>query len=1083
MDSLLEQALADTGAEDCINSASEKYLLSSISHDFLNIHEEENIERLPRLGYLFELEGLQQYIKSIVEVSSKSKSAVNERNAVNQIQILKEQIAPTFKRAFSCWRSLINLDGKSGKISDEALRLITEEPVCESIPAYHSLALHLAVCGILAQRTAEVRLELKKFEFKQDDDCDWYQLTIKYVIESFVLITRKDNGWEDIDQALHRISVLRSLQKQKEDEYIEKNEGDEKKLKEALKLVGVYHLAQMINLTGEYLQTGSPGLASSNIGLDRNHDKAIAALDASDEYLMKHAADLIWIGCRELLRNSIWTHAASLPTSVRKFIDLLSKRGRPNPIIELWPAQQEALYRNLLTTYHRAILVEMPTSAGKTLLAKFAIIQTKALVPEGTIVYIVPTRALANQVTFDLRSDFKGLEPSIKVEMTVPAYELDPIENSFLQNPPDILVTTPEKLDLLIRKEHLSVKNISMIIADEAHNIQESGRGPRLELLLGTLKRERPAARFLLLSPFMPNADEILSWLGEGMALPAIEVDWRPGNRIVGAIDVIGRRNNRQFVFETLPAADNSDIKGKWKLVLASGTNVPSKKTIPNLTIGTIRALRDQGSILILCKGKGTATKRAIEIAETLGNVPETQELLATCAYLGAESGEDTPLIGCLKKGVAYHHAGISHEARWLIEKLIKNETVEIICGTTTLAQGVNFPISIVVVETLKKGRNDLTYEDFWNIAGRAGRTLMDSVGVIGFPINDSKKRKDVKDFLIGEADEIASQLASLIDSADTIGNRFDAVAIARNPYLSELLQFLAHTMRVAGRTDLADEVEDIMRASLVYHQKRKEGGDAAEKLLLLCKRYLLDLSKRQNLKGLLAQADVAGFSTPSILLIRHKLSEKAYNGLKKVEFWEPDKLFELKSKNLTRSIELVGTIPEIRLGYGITPPFNPERVADIIKCWVNGHPLKEISEKYPMSDKDMDPEERLEEFSRYLFELIGKASWGVGALEGLSLSHASEEDKQKVGYTPSMIFFGVGSKEAVWLRMVGVPRILADGLAKKWLEKNPSPPDSYDEIRNWIDALSDLDWAEAIPDNTLLNPNQCRYIWNALKG
>ncbi|MFD2356270.1 DEAD/DEAH box helicase [Nonomuraea ferruginea] len=65
----------------------------------------------------------------------------------------------------------------------------------------------------------------------------------------------------------------------------------------------------------------------------------------------------------------------------------------------------------------------------------------------------------------------------------------------------DVLVVTPEKLDLLIRSDHPVARGLALVVVDEAHNIADGPRGARLELLLSTLKRERADARFLLLTP------------------------------------------------------------------------------------------------------------------------------------------------------------------------------------------------------------------------------------------------------------------------------------------------------------------------------------------------------------------------------------------------------------------------------------------------------------------------------------------------------------------------------------------------------------------------------------------------------
>lgn len=1083
MDDPLRKALIDTGAEGYINSASEKFLIRSFTGEVSDATVQENPERLPRLGYIYEREGIRAYLQWIRHGSIRIRQSANGQQVENQQPIYDEDIAPIFRSAFYCWRTLINLGGELQSMSDAGLRLMDSEFSFEQLPPTHLLALHFAVSGILALRPAEVRLELKKWDtVNESSDYDWRQMVLVSIVEVFILLARKD-GWGDIDRALQHIARLRDLQEVKEDNYIRDNSKERPQVETAIDLVGLYHLAQFVNLTAEYLQTGQVSISSLYTQLDRHHDRALDAFKTSGSQTIQHIADLLWIGCRETVQNSIWTHAATLPPPVRDFMQLLARRGRPNPIIELWPPQQEALARNLLTTYHRAILVEMPTSAGKTLLAKFAMVQTNALNPDGIIAYVVPTRALVNQVTFDLRTDFSDLKPPMRVEMTIPAFELDPTEDILLRDPPNVLVVTPEKLDLLIRKDHPVVKNLSMVIVDEAHNLQEKERGPRLELLLGTLKRERSQTRFLLLSPFLPNNQELLTWLGEGMALPAIAVDWKPGNRVVGAIDVRPSELGRRLIFETLPAADNSSIRDRWDVPIGSIERVPASSNIKLLTKHAVEAFRGRGSILVLCKGKGTATERAQEIAEEIAPVPGNPELESVCAYLKAETGIETPLINCLKKGVAYHHAGISHEARWLVEVLIKKSIVDVVCGTTTLAQGVNFPISTVIVETLRKGRDQyLTYEDFWNIAGRAGRTMMDSVGLIGFPINNPDKRRRVESFLQMEAQEIASQLASLIDRADKISTEFNMAAVATNPGLSTLLQFLAHAMHVAGRTDIADEVEDIMRASLVYYQVRTKSEEAAIKLLALCRRYLIDLALRPNVMGLVAQADTTGFSTPSVLGIRGKLQEPPYSRLKEVAIWQPSEIFDYDSTNLTRQIEVIGSIPEIRLGYGTKPPFNPNLVANVLKDWVNGLPLYGIAERYKTKGEELS-QKGLTEFSEYLFRLIGIASWGVGALEELCLSDITDTQWQEVGHVPSMVFYGVKHKEAIWLRMVGVPRIIADGLAGVWKDTGTAVPSSFDEIRTWVDGLSDPNWAKAIPSGIDLTPEQCRRLWQTLRG
>jgi len=1075
----LQQALDSVNAADFSRTVVDEYLKRKITTGELFDSSTSQVSRIPRLGIAYESLAVGSYEAWVAEGGSQSGRS-DEGKPVEGGGPPYANVRAHAEKAFYFWRALSNLGIESDSFSGLGLDALREELPDQSLSAADLLALHFAVAGALALKPAEVRQELKKWQPSSTTPMEsWESTVLRTVCQALILLCRKQNGWQDVDWAMERIAQLRSMQSKLEEEYLNKEEGEAKQVAAALRLVGLYHLAQMVSLSAEFLSSGRPGSTALRARLDTHLDRAKGAFDASNEGNLSYKAQLIWILCRELVQNSIWTSGETLPPRLRDFLRLLSSRARTEPILELWPSQQEALWKNLLTTFHRAVLVEMPTSAGKTLLAKFVMVQSRALVPNATIVYVVPTRALVNQVTFDLRQDFDGMDPPLRVEMTIPAFELDPTEDTLLSSRPDVLVVTPEKLDLLVRKKHASVENVSLIVADEAHNIGSGARGARLELLLGMLKRDRPNTRFLLLSPFLPNDADLLAWLGNGSALPPIAVTFRPGNRVVGGLLAEGQRDERRLIFETLPAVNNTDISAGLRITLGMGKDVPKGTSIKALTRATAHALRRRGAVLVLCNGKKPAEERAREIAEDLGPIPASAEVDAVIAYLEAEAGQPIPLLDFLRKGVAYHHAGLSHESRWLIEVLIKHNLVKVVCGTLTLAQGINFPISSVIVETFRKGREEeLSYEDFWNIAGRAGRTLMDSVGLVGFPIPDEKHREKVTDFLREEADLVASQLAVLVDKAEQLSTRFDTRSIWENPELSTLLQFLAHAMRVAGRTNISDEVEDIMRSSLVYHQLRAKNPEGVKRLLGLCRAYLVDLGRRPNVFGLLGQADVTGFSTPSVLRVLAQVRTE-YPDLNRAETWLPETLFDPASDALTRRVAVVGQIPEIHLGQGRGGEFNPALVSAILKDWVAGKSIVELARVHALRPEG-DEEPDLVKFEDYLFTLLGKASWGFGALEGVCLSSAEGTKVSDVGYVPSMIFFGVKSKEAVWLRMGGVPRILAGDLANLW-RKEMGNPTSYEQIRSWIGALSDDRWRSVIPQNSRLTPEHCRFIWKTL--
>jgi replicative superfamily II helicase len=1057
LDNLLERL----DVPSFIDRAKEASLARGLAGEESEATGQPAANRLPRYAFVYETRALASY-------------SDYARNL--DVRELADRVKMAFDRAYDSWNAIstLGLVGAStaDTVSPRGLDEIAAELSGEPLQPELTLAFRMAVAGTAARRTADVRHDLSRFVLTTtaEDDSNWRERVITRVFAAYVLLTRKANGWSDIDAAITAVEELRAGQQQFEAQYLDAVGNVIEQATAAYELVGLYHLAQMITLTANYLVRGDVGITATRERLDSHHEQAIAAFGVGPWQLLSHLARLLWVGCRELARNAIWTHAGSAGERTHQFAQLLCQRGRPNPVIELWPSQQDALDRGLLDSYRRAILVEMPTSAGKTLLAKFVALQTLSLNPEGVIAYIVPTRALVNQVTMDLRTDFRELD--VRVEQSVPAFELDPMEEQLLSAAPNVLVSTPEKFDLLVRRGHPATQNVSLVIVDEAHNLQDANRGPRLELLLAMIKRERPGARFLMLSPFLPNDRELVTWLGEDRALPPISVDWRPGRKLVGALELEGRAESRRLIFETLPAADNTDV--------APGKRISLAKRRPNRTIAAISheatlATLDRGSVLILCKGPGTAVKRADGLANVLPTIPSTPRLQAVRHYVESELGSDATLSRCLAHGVAYHHSGLSQETRWLVELLIRSGEVKVVCGTTTLAQGVNFPITTVIVETLKKGDADLTYSDFWNIAGRAGRALVDKLGVVAFPAPTHEKKDELIEFLRGEAQDISSQLATLIDHADQL-TTFSLRDVRTTPAFSSLLQFLAHALRVSGSGRFAEEVEDLLRASLVYHQARRESSERAARLVALCRAYLQSLG---NSTGVLGLADQTGFATPSVFHLLARRDE--FREMTKRASWEPSNLFGQDLTQLTQCVSAIGDLPEIRLGEGQGRPFSPERVASILRDWVGGAPLETLAVRYGRAEKS--PENQVTDFAKYLYStLLAQTSWGLGALETLYLP-SDERETGEVGYVPSMVYFGVSKPEAVWLRMVGVPRLAADGLADVWRSANLPAPSSYDTLRQWVTGLSSDEWGSAIPSGSAVTVDDMRLIWSEFVG
>ena len=623
----------------------------------------------------------------------------------------------------------------------------------------------LGISGFLSQNSIKARIDLREFKPSTGRWVNWENRVVTQIFEAVILLIRKANGTKDIEQSLGVIAGLRNEQVEFEEKYL-KNQPAEKTVGKAVNLLGYYHLCKILTETAQYLIQGYDYKANLSKEVQRHAKYARESLSTIPRFY--GLVTLLEWTCIQLQRNSIWFKTIGLGSSIAR----LCRKLGSNKMIDLLHSQQKAIDNNLLDPASSVTVVQMPTSAGKTLLAEFNILQTKALNSSAKIIYVVPTRALINQVLNDLREDFEGL--GLSVEKSSGATEIDPSEDLFLQTDIDVLVVTPEKLDLLVRKKHPVAEDVSLIIVDEAHNIRDGQRGAKLELLLSILKREKPNARFMLLSPFLPNAGMLKEWLADGKnAISPIKVDWKPSDKIFLGVKEKRNKTQQGFELEVLPSAHS--LGNSEKILVQNTVSVDSTGTKERLFEFSSKYFATaRNSVLYLCYGKKTADNKARFLFENINAERKSEQLDLAIKFIDEEMGEKTALSQVLKKGIAIHHAGLTDDVRMLVEHLIRKNEIQHICATSTVAQGINFPISTVYFDDTRKGnQGHLSVNEFQNIAGRAGRTLVDNVGKVVFPFNSKPNTQRAKDFLRAQSLEITSALVDLIVKSEDIINTF----------------------------------------------------------------------------------------------------------------------------------------------------------------------------------------------------------------------------------------------------------------------------------------------------------------------
>lgn len=194
---------------------------------------------------------------------------------------------------------------------------------------------------------------------------------------------------------------------------------------------------------------------------------------------------------------------------------------------ELRPAQIKAIHAGLLEG--KNLLVCTPTGSGKTLIAEIAAMNN-IYDHIGKAIYIVPLKSLATE-KYHL---FKEKYADKKVALSIG----DPESSDEHLATYDLVITTSEKLDSLIRHKALWIKEVKVVIIDEIHLLNDTDRGPTLEMVLTLLRHLLKNIQLIGLSATIGNPEELAAWLDAKL----VQDNWRPvklyhGTYLDGAIE------------------------------------------------------------------------------------------------------------------------------------------------------------------------------------------------------------------------------------------------------------------------------------------------------------------------------------------------------------------------------------------------------------------------------------------------------------------------------------------------------------------------------------------------------------------
>jgi helicase len=422
-----------------------------------------------------------------------------------------------------------------------------------------------------------------------------------------------------------------------------------------------------------------------------------------------------------------------VPREVR---EILLKEG----IETLYPPQEDAIRADVLKG--KNLVLATPTASGKTLIAVLCAL--KHVIEEGgKVLYLTPLRALAWE-KYEEFLKFSGIEKENGGKVSTALSTGDYDSSSPWLGRYDIIVTTNEKCDSLLRHRAPWIEEITLVVADEIHLIG-SDRGPTLEVILARLRQIKPEVQVLALSATIRNADEISEWLGA----ETVSTEWRPVELKEGV-----------YYKNAVIFRDGSSYKLKPL----------HREVLLNLALNTVSS---GGQALIFLESRRRAMSVARDVAVALKDMLPRRQLQALqraaddVLVRGERTSISELLASCVSTGAAFHHAGLRTEHRRIVEDSFREGKIKVIAATPTLAAGVNLPARLVIIGNYRRfepgyGMQPISVMEYKQMSGRAGRPQYDTFGE-ALLIAESSEEQDylMESYVLSKPERLYSRLAA----------------------------------------------------------------------------------------------------------------------------------------------------------------------------------------------------------------------------------------------------------------------------------------------------------------------------------
>ena len=822
--------------------------------------------------------------------------------------------------------------------------------------------------------------------------------------------------------------------------------------------------ASSLSALGEFFLTGDrdrAGMASAGLAraeevfLESGHDGEFALARGLRALAMPMASRSTWSVLGDLAdRHFAW----------RRYLTLLARGLGPSPpssrsISEVWPSQRYAVERGLLASSESRV-VRMPGGSGRTRVAEMCILRELASPGKRSrCVYVVPSSALAAEIAGDMSRVFPDLGFTVSGQDGV--YDECLLEEEGGGkgglSPADILVATPEGLDLALRARPGRLAGTGLFVIDGCHEAGGAGKGLKTEMLLARLRRRLPSARFVVLSSTISDGAmrELAAWLcgkGGGGEEAVIATGWRPTLQRHARFEWSAGGNEGEdgeeagctLTYEGEPNGLPRDalrvrdpIRRRHYEHVDPRTKRVARPSFPSRERGETAAelalkYAPLGPVLVHAAARESAEAvarnllRRIGMAEAAGaSVPEVLG-----ARGGPKEGQGRPLrmarewLGdghyatrCLGRGIAVYHGGLPGRLRRSIEEGAKDGEHSVIVAAGALPQSVGMmPARTVIVHSCRrydegtKRSERMPASDYWSLGGGAGRAGRETEGTVVHIVSSSLDRKDY-DYYREErggrrqGGEVDSRLYALLDSLEEGRVSPEAVDKEIGP---EVLGMLAEE---GLEESCEDMVEEVVSGTLAAARASGRGGGGgggvdmgrvSERFRAVARSALElggDRIKAYGCTGLGLEGcrALAAYVRGNSGRIRGILASGSDSDAADLALM---------------ALDAAEAVPELsgRLAFG------GDREG-LVRAWIEGKGASEAIEHAGIGDRD--------DAVRFIDESLGHyAPWGIAAFIRIAAAELRIGMKglpPRIRHLPGMVRHGVPRTEAAWAMGLGV--------------------------------------------------------------